>query len=75
MGPLDRILFWFFGAVCLIGVTVLVVSLRKALKAVDRNDEGLGMFFWSVGALVGLILVAASLLYFLLPLILYYTGS
>lgn len=72
MGNLDKILFWFFGFICLGGIALFAFSLRNAMKSASRNDEGLRMFFWSVGVLVGLILTAGSLLYFLLPLYIYY---
>lgn len=73
MAPLDRLIFWSFAILSIAGIVIAAVSFRKALRAASRNDEGLRMFMWSVGTLVGLILAAASLLYFLLPLIYHYS--
>ena len=75
MGPLDTILFWFFSTLAVLGLVLMVISIYRAMKAVGRNDEGLRMFFWAVGALVGLILTSVSLVYILLPLLFFYSKS
>jgi hypothetical protein len=75
MGSLDRFIFIFFISISLLGLTLFVFSLRRALRAANEKDEGLRMFLWTVGALIGIILVGVSAIYFLIPIIIFHYGQ
>ena len=69
MAPLDRALLLLFGTLSLLGLTASALCFRKALKVANQRDGDVKMFFWSVGAMTGLILAGVSVAYIVLPIL------
>jgi hypothetical protein len=72
---LDKILFWGFLILSTISLIWSGFAFYKSLKSAKYNDEGLRMFFWAVGGLLGLIIAGVGIVYFLIPIITYYTAE
>ncbi len=74
MAPLDRILFYFFLTLTIIGLSWSGFAFSRAFRYSNPRDDpdGVRMFMWAAGGLVGLILAGMSLAYILFPLIFHY---
>ncbi len=77
MARLDLILFWGFLTLTLAGLGWTWYAFYKAFKGTTpRTDpDGIKMFFWAVGGLVGLIIAGMSAAYILVPIISHYFFS
>jgi hypothetical protein len=75
MAVLDKILFWVFLIISIISLIWSFFAFYKSLKSAKYNDEGLRMFFWAAGGLIGLIIAGVAFAYFLIPIIAHYTSK
>jgi hypothetical protein len=75
MAILDKILFWFFLSLSVIGLGWSAFAFYKALKSVDYKDDGIRMVLWAFSGLLGLILAGMSIAYILLPIIFHYSSK
>ena len=69
MGPLDTILFLFFGLLTISGLAAAAWCFHKALNVANEKDGDLKMFLWGLGTLIGLIVAGMSAAYILLPIL------
>ncbi len=75
MAILDKILLWSFICIGLLSLAWSGFAFYRAFKAVDYKDDGFKMFLWAAGGLLGLVIAGMSAIYFLLPIILHYSGE
>jgi hypothetical protein len=71
---LDKILFWGFLIISMISLLWSGFAFYKSIKSAKYNDEGLRMFFWAVGGMLGLIIAGVGIAYFLIPIIAHYAS-
>lgn len=69
MAGIDRLLFYIFAPLFLLGTTGVVICFRKSLRVASEKDGDLKMFFWAFGGLICLIIAGMSAAYFLIPLL------
>ena len=69
MAGLDRILFFVFAPLFVLGTTGVVLCFRNSLRVANKKDGDLKMFFWAFGGMICLIVAGMSAAYFLIPLI------
>ncbi len=74
MAQLDKILFWTFLFIIILGLSWAAFAFYRAFKNADfkKDPEGLRMFFWSLAGLVGLVFAGMAAAYILLPIIIHY---
>lgn len=75
MAILDKILFWGFLMISTISLLWSSFAFYKSIKSAKYDDEGLRMFFWAVGGMLGLIIAGVGIAYFLLPIIAHYASE
>ncbi len=74
MAQLDKILFWTFLIIIILGLSWSAFSFYRAFKNADfkKDPEGLRMFLWSLAGLAGLVFAGMAAAYILLPIIIHY---
>ncbi len=72
MGTFDLVVTIVFSCISIGSLAGAIGCIRKALRVSGERDGDLKMFFWSVGALVTLIISGLSAAYILIPMFLAY---
>lgn len=72
MGTFDLAVTIIFSGIALGSLAGAIWCITKALRVSGERDGDLKMFFWSVGALITLIIAGLSAAYILIPMFLAY---